>query len=53
MPTDRGAGEDKNAEVERALSLLVNAARVSPPLREAVAVVEREIRRLRQAEAPR
>jgi hypothetical protein len=33
--------------VERALSLLVNAARVSPPLRDAVATVEAEIRDLR------
>lgn len=35
--------------VERALSLLVNAARVSPPLREAVEAVDLEVRRLRLA----
>lgn len=38
---------DSYDEVERALSLLVNAARVDPALRRAVAVVEGEIRRLR------
>lgn len=36
-------------EVERALTLLVMAARTSPPMRDAVAVVEDEIRRLRRA----
>lgn len=34
------------SDVERELSLLVSAARVSPPLREAVAAVEGELRRL-------
>lgn len=40
--------------VEQALSLLVAAARVSPPLRDAVATVEAELRRLEavQGEQP-
>ena len=38
-------------EVGRALSLLVHASRVSPPLRQAVAVVEAEVERLREAVA--
>lgn len=37
------------SSVDKALSLLVSAARVSPPLREAVGEVEQEIRRLRTA----
>ena len=37
------------SEVEGALNLLVNASRVSPPLRAAVQEVEDEIRRLRDA----
>lgn len=41
-----------DTEVERALSLLVQAARVSPPLRDAVAAVEAELRRL-EAECER
>lgn len=39
--------DDAPLPVDRALSLLVNAARVSPPLRDAVAVVEDEVRRLK------
>lgn len=34
------------AVIERALSLLANASRVSPPLRDAVAAVEGELRHL-------
>lgn len=40
QPSEIGAPD----EVERALTLLVHASRVSPPLREAVAVVEEAIR---------
>lgn len=48
-PMSTRAGEDRIAEVEKALTLLVMAARTSPPLRDAVDVVEDEIRRLRSA----
>lgn len=40
---------ETSAGVETALTLLVQASRVSPPLREAVATVENEIRALRRA----
>lgn len=40
------AAEEGPEEVERALSLLVQASRVSPPLRDAIRVVEDELRRL-------
>lgn len=44
-----------NASLSSALSLLVNGSRVSPPLREAVAVIERIVdlaTRLTDAELP-
>ena len=43
--TNAGSGE---AAIARALTILVNASRVDPLIREAVLVVERELRRLDQ-----
>ena len=40
-------GKPHSSQVERALSLLVNASRVSPPLREAVFTVEAHLVGLR------
>lgn len=37
--------EERRGPIENALSLLLNAARVSPPLRDAVVAVEAELRR--------
>lgn len=39
-----GMDGSRRERVERALALLVQASRVSPPLRSAVAIVEEEIR---------